>query len=117
MKTIYILEGQDQVQDNDWMRPLHIISMSGGRSDYYDFSPTNNNAKWQQVKYCLGKCWHGRTVNEIDAAFDEFNHYEFVRGDVPLSHRESTVGLTDHSKTYRKNEDDAAYEYDDDIPF
>ena len=98
MKTIQLLENNDPVEPNDWMRPLHIISMSGGHSDYYDFSPTNNNAKWQRVKYCLGKPWHYRTVKEINVAMRKFNHYEFVRGDITVTHRETVRGLWDHSR-------------------
>lgn len=111
MRTVQILEGNDCVQPDDWMRPLCIISMGGGHSDYYDFTPTENNAKWQRVKYILGKPWHGCTVQEIDKEFKEFNHYEFVRGDIPSSHRESTKGLIDYSKHAVPDRDE------DDIPF
>ena len=52
----------------------------------------------QRVKYCLGKPWHYRTVKEINVAMRDFNHYEFVRGDITVTHRETVRGLWDHSR-------------------
>lgn len=88
MITIQMLEGDDIVKPEDWCRPLSIVSMNGGHSDYYSFknqytgSP-ENNVKWVKVKYILGKPWHGKTVNEIDAVLGEYVEYEFVRGELP----------------------------------
>ena len=112
MITISILEDNDVIGPDDWCRPLSIVSMNGGMSDYYEFGPTNNNVRWQRVKYVLGKPWHGCTAEKIGHGLGKYCQYEFVRGEVPRSHCEKTAGLTDHSKVFRSDE-----EYDDDIPF
>ena len=117
MINVTILEGDDAVDPEDWCRPLSIVSMSGGHSDYYSFTnqytgAPENNAKWVKVKYILGKPWHGCTVSEIRKGLGKFTEWEFVRGDVPNRHREPIAkGLTDHSKV-SYNDD-----LDDDSPF
>ena len=112
MKTVQILEADDFIDPEDWCRPLSIVSMSGGHSDYYSFQcqytgAPENNVKWVKVKYILGKPWHGKTVKEIDAGLGEYVKYEFVRGEVPNSHRLNLTGynVTDHTKVFY-NEDD-----------
>jgi hypothetical protein len=37
MINVQILEANDIVDPEDWCRPLSIVSMSGGHSDYYSF--------------------------------------------------------------------------------
>lgn len=119
MKTVQILEANDTVEPEDWCRPLSIVSMNGGHSDYYSFkscytgSP-ENNVKWVKVKYILGKPWHRKTVGEIDKGLGKFVTYEYVRGDIPPSSKLSLAGynITDHTKTIYKEDD-----YNDDIPF
>jgi hypothetical protein len=105
MITVQILEHDDVVEPEDWCRPLSIVSMSGGHSDYYSFQSQytgapENNVKWVKVKYILGKPWHYKTVGEIDSGLGKFVKYEFIRGDIPkrqiLSLRDYSV--TDHSK-------------------
>ena len=101
MKTILMLEADDVVEPEDWCRPLSIVSMSGGHSDYYSFSSQytgapENNVKWVKVKYILGKPWHGKTVKEIDFGLGQFVKYEFVRGDIP---RRQVLSLTDYNIT------------------
>ena len=44
------------------------------------------------------KPWHYRTVKEIGLGMCEFNHYEFVRGDITVTHCETAKDLWDHSK-------------------
>lgn len=118
MKTVQILEANDVVEPEDWCRPLDIISMGGGHSDYYSFQSEytgapENNAKWVKVKYILGKCWHGKTVADIDCGLGEFVKYEFLRGDIPRREVLSLSGynITDHTKVFYQEE------YDDDIAF
>ena len=118
MITLQLLEANDVVNPEDWCRPLSIVSMSGGHSDYYSFSSQytgapENNVKWVKVKYILGKPWHGLTVKDIDFGLGKFVKYEFVRGDIPMRSRLGLAGysVTNHA-TAREPE-----EYDDDIPF
>lgn len=118
MITLQLLEKDDIVEPEDWCRPLSIVSMSGGHSDYYSFKnqytgAPENNVKWVKVKYILGKCWHGKTVKEIDAELGMFIKYEYVRGDIPTRSKLSLKGynITDHTKVYIEEEQD------DDIPF
>lgn len=105
MLTVQILEANDIIEPEDWCRPLSIISMSGGHSDYYSFSNTysgtpDNNVKWVKVKYIFGKIWHGKTVAEIDKGPGRFTKYEFVRGNVPAKHilNLKSYNLIDHTK-------------------
>lgn len=118
MITLQLLEANDTVDPEDWCRPLSIVSMNGGHSDYYSFqceysgSP-ENNVKWVKVKYILGKSWHGNTVAEIDKGLGEYVKYEFVRGDIPWRSR---LDLRDYNITDHTIVNDNDY-FDDDIPF
>jgi hypothetical protein len=113
MKTVQILEADDIVEPEDWCRPLSIVSMSGGHSDYYSFEnqytgAPENNVKWVKVKYILGKGWHGQTVKEIDKGLGKYLKYEYIRGDIPR--REilslSDYRITDHTKVFYKGSED-----------
>ena len=99
MITLQLLEANDIVDPEDWCRPLSLMSMNGGHSDYYSFESCytgapENNVKWVKVKYILGKGWHGKTVKEIDAGLGKFIKYEYVRGDIPTRSR---LGLAGYS--------------------
>jgi hypothetical protein len=118
MLNVQLLEANDIVEPEDWCRPLQLITMNGGHSDYYSFESCytgapENNVKWVQVKYILGKGWHGQTVKEIDAALGKYIKYEFLRGAIPGRSRLdlSDYNITDHTKVYYQEDDD------DDIPF
>ena len=117
MITLQLLEANDTVEPEDWCRPLSLMSMNGGHSDYYSFESTytgapENNVEWVKVKYILGKGSHGKTVKEIDAALGKFIKYEYVRGDIPARSRLNLSGynITDHTKVLCEDQDD-------DIPF
>lgn len=89
MRTVQILEDDDTVFATDWCRPLQIISMSGGHSDYYSFEccysgRPENNAKWCRVHQVLGDVWFGKSVKEITHAIMP---YEFMRGNIPKDHQ------------------------------
>lgn len=109
MITVQMLEADDAVHPDDWCRPLSIVSMSGGHSDYHSFqnqytgSP-ENNVKWVKVKYMFGKRWHGQTVNEIDKHLGQFVKYEFIRGKIPSRQILSLKGysITDHTKEFEE---------------
>lgn len=109
MISVNILEANDAVEPEDWCRPLSIVSMSGGHSDYYSFQSQytgapENNVKWVKVKYILGKPWHGKTVKEIDNGLGEYVKYEFVRGDIPQRQQLSLkdYNITDHTEVFYK---------------
>ena len=113
MITVQILEADDCVDPEDWCRPLSIVSMSGGHSDYYSFQSQytgapENNVKWVKVKYILGKPWHGQTVKAIDRALGQYVKYEYVRGDIPQRSKLSLkdYNITDHTKKFVGFEDD-----------
>lgn len=111
MKTVEILELDDLIDPEDWCRPLQIVSMSGGYSDYYSFQSQysgapENNVKWVKVKFILGKPWHGKSVREYNKAMREFGTYEFVRGEIPQAHKLSLkdYNVTDHTKVFRQDD-------------
>lgn len=121
MITVQILEGQDVVEPEDWCRPLEIVSMSGGHSDYYSFrsqysGAPENNVKWVKVKYILGHGWHYSTVEQIRKGLGQYHTYEFIRGDIPKKHQLNLkdYNVTDHTKEFYHPDHD---EVDDDIPF
>jgi hypothetical protein len=112
MITVQMLEADDTVDPEDWCRPLRIVSMSGGHSDYYSFKSEytgapENNVKWVKVKYILGKPWHEKTVKEIDNSLGKFVKYEYVRGNVPKRQQLNLedYNITDHTKVYSKEEE------------
>lgn len=88
MKTVQILEPNDRVNPDDWCRPLRLVSMSGGHSDFYAFESMysgtpENNVKWVRIKDVFGEYWFGRQAKELM----EHIQYEIVRGDMPAAHR------------------------------
>ena len=106
MKTIQILEDDDIVVPSDWCRPLQIISMSGGHSDYYSFESCytglpENNVKWCRVEQIFGSCWFGKPVKEINISG---LLYEFARGDIPWKHQygKTKPELREEYKQYLK---------------
>ena len=102
MITVQILEGDDRIDGDDWFRPLQIssMSMSGGYSFKSPYAGTpENNAEWVKVKRVLGKPWFGETIKSFEKAMERTGlRYEFVRGDIPKSHRLDMRGYSDLSK-------------------
>lgn len=89
MKSIQMLEEHDTVLPTDWCRPLQIISMSGGHSDYYSFvscysGRPENNVKWCRVHQIFGNIWFNRPIKDINNAVQT---YEFIRGNIPKDHQ------------------------------
>lgn len=90
MIALQLLEPHDVLQASDWCRPLNLMSMSGGMSDYYSFkscytgSP-ENNVKWVRVEDQLGPGWLGKTVGEFNQR--PVIPYEFIRGLIPQEHQ------------------------------
>lgn len=117
MITVSILEKDDTIKADDWCRPLAIVSMSGGHSDYYSFKSCytgtpENNAEWVQVKHVLGKCWVGGTVKDYYRAVG--HRMEFLRGTPPKKHQ---IDMRDYNSLADLPDVSDGDEYDDDIPF
>jgi len=98
MKTLQLLELDDAIHPDDWIRPLtqehnqfgdtvamHSFNMYGGTPQ--------NNIKWIRVRDFFGKCHWGKTLGQINSLFDnspnwqnQMLRYEVVRGDMPTNH-------------------------------
>lgn len=119
MIMVQMLEADDLIAPLDWCRPLSIVSMSGGHSDYYSFRNQytgcpENNSEWVRVKCVVGPRWFGHTVKEYNKMSSQYGYpFEFIRGEVPKKHRLNMKGYADLSKSVRKQME----EVDDDIPF
>lgn len=88
MKTIQILGPNDPVEPDDWCRPLQLMTMSGGHSDFYSFESMysgtpENNVKWVRVKDIFGSWLFGKPAKDLMYHIP----YEIVRGDIPIDHR------------------------------
>lgn len=120
MITIHMLEPTDILEPNDWCRPLQIVSMSGGHSDYYSFQSAysgtpENNAKWVRAKCVIGHGWMGKPVGDYLKGMKDLGlSWEFVRGPVPARHQLNMKGYTDLSRNPMRYPQDGD---DDDIPF
>lgn len=105
MIAVQILEDHDILEPDDWCRPLQIVSMSGGMSDYYSFrscytGTPENNAEWVQAKHVIGSGWFGQALSEFTHGMKKLGlGYEFVRGEVPLDHR---LNMKGYSSLWRK---------------
>ena len=89
MVIIQILENDDCIDAEDWCRPLVLVTMSGGHSDYYSFESCysgapENNVQWVKVREVFGECWYGHPVKEVLKKLSI--KYEFARGNIPRSH-------------------------------
>lgn len=113
MINVQILEADDIVDPEDWCRPLSLMTMNGGYSDYYSFESCytgapENNVKWVKVKYILGiACMGDKTVKELDNTLGKYVKYEFLRGDIPSRSKLSLSGynVTDHTKIYKEDDE------------
>jgi hypothetical protein len=41
--------------------------------------------KWVPVRYVVGSCWIGKTVEEFSTDYD-YSEYEYAIGDIPAAH-------------------------------
>lgn len=115
MISLQLLELDDPVDPDDWVRPLDMgYNQFGDHTEPHSFNmyggSPQNNIKWIKVRDTFGECHWGKTVREIHALFDKMVNwqnqmlrYEFVRGDVPKSH------IWDWRKT--KKEQDRLFGY------
>lgn len=111
MIQVQILDDDDIVEPTDWCRPLCLTTMSGGLSDSYSFkscysgSP-ENNVEWVQVQDVFGPCWRGRTVREFKMSEYSIPR-EFIRGNVPRSHRLDMKGYSSDAHLWQKKAEDS----------
>lgn len=101
MITVQILEAHDTIEPEDWCRPLHLATMSGGMSDDMSFKncytgTPENNVEWVQVKAILCDFWIGKPVSEF-ASDGRSRPHEFLRGEPPKSHRLNMKNYSDMS--------------------
>ena len=87
MINLQMLEAEDILKPDDWCRPLHLTTMSGGQSDHYSFISVysgnpENNVKWCKVK-TIFSAWISNRINEMP---ESISGYEFIRGNLPLEH-------------------------------
>lgn len=129
MITVQILENDDTILPSDWCRPLELVSMSGGHSDSYSFQncysgTPENNVEWVRADAIFGEVWftalRETTAGYLSKKLDK--QYEFVRGDVPKSHRLNMKGYSSHAETIAQIKAKSSYiqendYFDDDIPF
>lgn len=97
MIVVNILEDQDTIQPDDFVRQLHLTFT--GQSDYLETNSTYggfpvNRLGWVPAKF-ICPYWVGKTVGEFrnkmlgrNRHAVELSDYEFIRGKVPASHCE-----------------------------
>jgi len=87
MLNISIIEDDEIVNQDDWCRPLQISYQPDGyrENSCYGGCP-ENNLKWARVHETIGKCWFDRSVSFLNDNV-LYRKYEFVRGEIPLTHR------------------------------
>lgn len=91
MIEVYLLEHDDHVFADDWVRPLVMVSGYDGLTvetrSYLSGRP-ENNVRWVRVRDVFGKHVFGLTVAELHKKFKDFGvQYEFMRGEIPDSHK------------------------------
>lgn len=108
MILINILEPDDIITKECWMRPLRLMTMSGGMSDSMSFKSQysgvpENNVKWVRVIDQLGPRWIGKTVKEfIKCQLMDFP-YEFAIGNIPKSHQLNMRGYSSYKDYHDPN--------------
>ena len=93
MINIQILEENDVILADDWVRPLTPESDGyadgpyvNGRSCYG--GALLNHFRWVKFTDRFGECWVGKTLKELNKGMTTC-HYILARGDVPKHHTAS----------------------------
>lgn len=92
MKHIYLLEGSDVINPNDFMRPLarsadfDCISDAWQETSCYGGGPLDY-LRWARVYMVLGAVWWGSKYQEYQSFGTVQRPYEFARGEIPLDHQ------------------------------
>lgn len=91
MRTVNILEDNDVIEINDYVRPL---SFSGTPNSYSQYTGRpDNNTRWVKVLEVFGEWVIGITIGELYKSSEDAYHtenaikrYEFIRGHIPETH-------------------------------
>lgn len=93
MKSMQMLEPDDLLQAEDWVRPLvyHPATAQGEIvvNSISAYGLPINHPKWIRARVSFGSCWFGKKLKELDPN----REYEFLRGDIPQSHRLDLKGV------------------------
>ena len=92
-----MLEESDTIEATDWVRQLSLTYT--GQSDYLETTSIYGGGRINRTGWMTAAevCpyWVGRTVGEFNEGADfkhrhqsEVSAYEFIRGDIPVSHVE-----------------------------
>lgn len=105
MIHILLLEPDDMIELSDWCRPLQIATISP-YSDTIVFEnmfsgKPINNSKWIEVHRVFGEVWFGASVADVNSKLED-EQYEFVRGNIPHSHRLSLTVSEFRDRDYRQ---------------
>lgn len=91
MRIVYMLDGDDKISKDDWVRSLTFDGDANGYSCYSGL-PTNNT-RWLKVSDIFGPHVIGKTVDELHKGLEKLyhsennaRHYEFLRGLLPDGH-------------------------------
>jgi hypothetical protein len=88
MRTIEMLDLDDTLQEDDWVRPIVFLPFSTqgeiavNSTSCYSGRPINH-PKWIRARRIFGECWFGKKIRKVDSK----QEYEFIRGDVPSAHQ------------------------------
>ena len=95
MKNIFILEPEDIIDPEDWIRPLYFPQIHDDNRvqinyfNEYGGTPSGN-IKWIRVKDLLGDFWYGKTIKEFHDSYSKCyntelrrSKFEFIRGEIP----------------------------------
>ena len=97
MITIHMLEDSDIIEGTDFVRQLSLTFV--GQSDTLMTTSTYGGTRINRTGWMLAAevcpAFVGKTVIEFNRGMDfkhrhhiEVSQYEFIRGDIPLSHQE-----------------------------
>lgn len=111
MKSVHILEDNDEVQVGDYIRPLFIESMAVESFDHYSVEnpyagSQQGNVKWLRVDQALSSRLLGHSVRVINK---EIGPHEFLRGTPPSSHIEGDSAKEERNKFMQSLEAKVSY--------
>lgn len=100
MKSVHILEDNDEVQVGDYIRPLFLDSVSLESTDHYSVEnpyagALQGHVKWLRVDQALSSRLLGHSVRVINK---EIGPHEFLRGTPPSSHLYGDNAKEDRNK-------------------
>lgn len=111
MKSVHILEDNDEVQVGDYIRPLFIESTSFEATDHYTIEnpyagAQQGHVKWLRVDQALSESLLGHSVRVINK---QIGPHEFLRGTPPAAHIEGDTAKEERNKFMEALEAKVAY--------